>query len=94
MQVQQAGRSDVSEASTSTAVVDVVNMGKLVQERATPELGPIFETNTPIEVCPSCLVKLTPTQFTINIVLTVMKTKCPCGLITEINPKLPLPEKG
>ena len=27
MQVQQAGRSDVAEASTSTAVVDVVNMG-------------------------------------------------------------------
>ena len=51
----------------------------------------VYKTNKPIEYCPSCMVKLTPTQFTINIISTVMKTVCVCGLAIEITPKVPLP---
>ena len=51
----------------------------------------VYKTDKPIEYCPSCMVKLTPTQFTINIISTDMKTVCVCGLAIEITPKLPLP---
>ena len=44
----------------------------------------VYKTNKPIEYCPLCMVKLIPTQFTINIISLVMKTICVCGLAIEI----------
>ena len=48
------------------------------------ESDPIYKSYKPIENCPICKIDLVPEQFTVNIVMGVMKTKCGCGLSIEI----------
>ena len=49
----------------------------------------IYKTSLPVENCPSCHTGLVPEQFTVNVVTTVMKTTCQCGLFIEINVRIP-----
>ena len=48
----------------------------------------VYKTSLPVESCPSCHTDLVPEQFTLNVVTTVMKTTCQCGLSIEINVKI------
>ena len=49
-------------------------------------INAVYKTNKIIEYCPLCLIKLTPTQFTIHLTAMIMKTTCVCGLTIVIRP--------
>ena len=47
-------------------------------------INDVYKTNKTIEYCPLCMIKLTPTQFTIHLISLIMKTICVCGVAIEI----------
>ena len=61
-----------------------ITKGKINKKDKKDCVNAVYKTNKPIEYCPLCMVKLIPTQFTINIISLVMKTICVFGLAIGI----------
>ena len=59
---------------------------KLIKISKKDHTNDVYKTNKIIEYCPLCLIKLTPTQFTIHLTALIMKTICVCGVTIEIKP--------
>ena len=59
---------------------------KLIQISKKDHSNDVYKTNKIIEYCPLCLIKLTPTQFTIHLTALIMKTICVCGVTIVIRP--------
>ena len=59
---------------------------KLIKISKKDHTNDVYKTNKIIEYCPLCLIKLTPTQFTIHLTALIMKTICVCGVTIVIRP--------
>ena len=59
---------------------------KLIKISKKDHTNDVYKTNKIIEYCPLCMIKLTPTQFTIHLTALIMKTICVCGVTIEIKP--------
>ena len=59
---------------------------KMIKITKKDHTNDVYKTNKIIEYCPLCLIKLTPTQFTIHLTALIMKTICVCGVTIEIKP--------
>ena len=59
---------------------------KMIKITKKDHTNDVYKTNKIIEYCPLCMIKLTPTQFTIHLTALIMKTICVCGLTIEIKP--------
>ena len=79
--VKMISRKNKKKCDLKTGKITKAKMNKKDKKDC---VNAVYKTNKPIEYCPSCMVKLIPTQFTINIISLVMKTICVCGLAIEI----------
>ena len=79
--VKMISRKNKKKCDLKTGKITKAKMNKKDKKYC---VNAVYKTNKPIEYCPLCMVKLIPTQFTINIISTVMKTVCVCGLAIEI----------
>ena len=59
---------------------------KMIKITKKDHTNDVYKTNKIIEYCPLCLIKLTPTQFTIHLTALIMKTICVCGVTIVIRP--------
>ena len=61
------GRKNKKNCDLKTGKITKAKMNKKDKKDC---VNAVYKTNKPIEYCPSCMVKLIPTQFTINTVHT------------------------